>query len=804
MNAVSHIPVTHQSYMDQFLREMKKEGIVITDELIADGKLHRYHAQGDQVGSKNAWAILYIDQNPAGQFGCYKRHGDHKFSWKAGRQTKPMTAAEHKAQQADWDKRKAEQTARQQAKHDAAAERANDIWNAAVAATDDHPYLKRKGVKAHGLRLGKWEFINEETGEVRTVSNDALLVPLCDRTRKIRSLQGIFPGRILSNGTRDKDYLKDGAKRGLFHSIGRPQMSDGRPVFVICEGYATGATIHEETDHLVLVTFDTSNLLTVGQAIRESKPDAIILYAADNDHWTMNNPGLHFATIAAKAVGGLLAIPPFQQTDGKQDAEGKWSGPTDFNDLRAFGGVGAVRALFKAVLAANQVIQDDPEEITQSTEAPMGDASPSLQEDMPDNSPWPAPANTGDEDEGAPAFGAISIDGMSTMQAHDFPDLSAKMRPLNTIPNLAALMLNFKITARYNMISKETELTVPGLWGTQDNAQNVRLAHLTSLAARCGLPRENITEYTKAIADANAYNPVVEWIDSKPWDGVSRTQDLADTLICANPEFRTLLLRRWLISCAAGLLHKGFWTKGVLTLHGAQDLGKTSWFRRLVPAELGAFREGVSLDSTNKDSVMTAVSHWIVELGELESTLRRDMENLKAFISQTTDRLRRPYDRVDSEYPRRTVFCASVNSQKFLKDDTGNGRFWVIEVQAVKHDHDVDMQQLWAEVMSIYKAGEQWHLTPSEKARLNTGNEKFRQVSPFEELLATNYDLAASCARWINVTSLLIEMGYDKPNKAQVTEVGQMLHRLDIPKRILSGRTVYRIPEKLTGSPSYR
>ena len=423
---------------------------------------------------------------------------------------------------------------------------------------------------------------------------------------------------------------------------------------------------------------------------------------------------------------------------------------------------------------------------------------------MPRHSGNPALAATDSEVGGEERRGSETIDRQMILQPHDFPDLSAKMRPLNTIPNLAALMRNFKITARYNMISKETELSVPGLWGTEDNAQNVRLAHLNSLAAHCSLPRENLVEYTKAIADMNAYNPVVDWIKSKPWDGVSRIQDLADTLICASPEFRTLLVRRWLISCAAALSHGGFWTKGVLTLHGAQDLGKTSWFRRLVPAELGAFREGVSLDSTNKDSVMTAVSHWIVELGELESTLRRDMENLKAFISQTTDRLRRPYDRVDSEYPRRTVFCASVNSQKFLKDDTGNGRFWVIEVDAVKHDHDVDMQQLWAEVMSLYLAGEQWHLTPSEKAQLNAGNEKFRQVSPIEELLTTHYDLAAPQARWIPATSLLLELGYDKPSRAQATEAGQTLHSLGVPKRILQGRTVYRIPDRLTGPQPYR
>ena len=796
--------------INDLMTAMREQGIETSDPLKLNGTLERFHVHGDRMGSTSGWAKIHLDSRPAGTFGCFKRYGDHKFSWKAKHNNKLMTAAELQAQCADWARRKAEQDAATAKRHSDAAERAQALWNAAQPAPDNHPYLVRKGVKAHGLRMGVWEMINKDTGEVWPLTQKALYVPLCDKTRAVHSLQGIFPSKILGkgDGARDKDYLKDGAKRGLFHAIGKPQQFDGRPVFIICEGYATGATIHEETDHLVLVAFDTSNLLAVGEAIRKSKPDAIIIFAADNDQWTVTqyvtNPGLHYARDAAKEVGGLVALPPFAHSDGTQNEEGKWSGPTDFNDLRAYKGVGAVRALFEAVLTANQVIQDKPELITQSTEAKMDNASPSLQEDMPDNSHWPVPASTADEDDGAPAVGAISINGMSVMQAHDFPDLSAKLRPLNTIPNLAALMNHFNITARYNMIKKETELSIPGLLGTADNAQNVGLAHLNSLAAHCGLPRENLTEYVKAVADANAYNPVVEWIDSKQWDGMSRIQALADTLDCTNPEFRTLLVRRWLISCCASLVYRGFWTKGVLTLHGAQDLGKTSWFRRLVPANLGVFREGVSLDSTNKDSVMTAVSHWIVELGELESTLRRDMESLKAFISQKTDRLRRPYDRVDSEYPRRTVFCASVNSEKFLKDDTGNGRFWVITVEAVKHDHDIDMQQLWAEVMSLYRSGEQWHLTDSEKAQLNAGNEKFRQVSPFEELLTTNYDLAAPSGRWINPTLLLIEMGYNNPSKSQTTEVGQMLHRLGVEKRILKGRSLYRIPEKLAGSPSSR
>lgn len=366
--------------IDDLMTAMRGQGIEPSDPLKMDGTLERFHVMGDRKGSTNGWAKIHLDAKPAGNFGCMKRWGDHKFSWKAKRDTKPMSAADLKAHREDWARRKAEQAAATAKRHADAAGRAQALWSAAQPAPDNHPYLVRKGVKAHGLRMGVWEMINKETGEVWSLTSKALYVPLCDKTRAVHSLQGIFPGKILGkgDGARDKDYLKDGAKRGLFHAIGKPQKFEGRPVFVICEGYATGASIHEVTDHLVLVAFDTSNLLAVGEAIRESKPDAIILYAADNDQWTvtptMTNPGLHFALAAAKDVGGLVAVPPFAYSDGTQDAEGKWSGPTDFNDLAARDGNPAVAAIIEAVLVAHQVIQDEPAPDTEASEPVFDDA----------------------------------------------------------------------------------------------------------------------------------------------------------------------------------------------------------------------------------------------------------------------------------------------------------------------------------------------------------------------------------------------------------------------------------------------
>lgn len=383
-----------------------------------------------------------------------------------------------------------------------------------------------------------------------------------------------------------------------------------------------------------------------------------------------------------------------------------------------------------------------------------------------------------------------------------FPDLSEKGRPLNTIENLEALMQAHGIRTRYNLVSKSVELDVPGLKGTNDNRANTALSALSSIAARYCMPRESLGDYVKVIADRNAYSPVADWIRSTRWDGRDRLPAFFATLEAEDSALRDVVLHRWLIAAVAAVMKPtGFWCKGVLTLQGEQNLGKTSWFRSLMPLDLRhLIREGMHLDAQNRDSIVTAVSHWLVELGELESTLRRDMESLKAFITQTSDRMRRPYDRVDSEYPRRTVFFASVNSDRFLKDATGNSRFWVLRCQRIHHNHGLDMQQVWAQVyQQHYLKGEQWHLTAEEQVQLDKANGQFREVSPIEELLPEHFDLNVKPTAKFTASQVLLRLGYDRPSRAQLMEAAAALKNLGVPSQLLKGRTVYHLPEPKTG-----
>ncbi|MGT2471666.1 toprim domain-containing protein [Paraburkholderia terrae] len=337
-------------------------------DIIPDGKLHRIHADGDSKNVKDGWFILHADDRPAGKFGHNGKYGyDVSFSWSMKVERAPMSAEEKRAYREKMEADRARRDAEESARHAAAAALANRIWDAATPVDgDDHPYLQRKGIQSYGLRRGVWEKINSTTGEIETVAKDALLIPIWDRTKTIFTLQAILPDAKKLG--RDKDYLSGGDKRGRFFSIGKPVGINGEDVdtkgpnavILICEGYATGASLHAATGHAVIVAFDAPNLLPVAEVIRERFPLAKIIVAGDNDQWTLRpvkNPGVTRANEVRDAVGALVAIPHFDEALGVENDAGKIKGPNDFNDLAKLEGDDAVRAVIANTLNPPAVVE---------------------------------------------------------------------------------------------------------------------------------------------------------------------------------------------------------------------------------------------------------------------------------------------------------------------------------------------------------------------------------------------------------------------------------------------------------------
>ena len=170
--------------------------------------------------------------------------------------------------------------------------------------------------------------------------------------------------------------------------------------------------------------------------------------------------------------------------------------------------------------------------------------------------------------------------------------------------------------------------------------------------------------------------------------------------------------QRWLISGAARIFQPGCQCDYTLLLEGPQGIKKSSALHALAGDPW--FTDHIH-DLGSKDSRMDLHGKWIIELSELVSMRRAEVERVKAFLTARTDHFRVPYGRRSEDVPRSCVFAASTNDETPFVDSTGNRRFWPvhcghIDVEGIRRDRD----QLWAQAYALYKAGEVWWLETKE------------------------------------------------------------------------------------------
>ena len=389
-----------------------------------------------------------------------------------------------------------------------------------------------------------------------------------------------------------------------------------------------------------------------------------------------------------------------------------------------------------------------------------------------------------------------------------FVNLSDEGYPLCTLDNFYVLIDSLGYGVRYNVIKKAIELMIPGSAFTRDNRDNAAISHVLSECEKVRMPTKHVAQFLITTADRNQYNPVAAWIDSSGWDGVSRLDAFYDTVRvpAGGEKMKKRLMRKWLIQAvAAAFSPDGIAAQGILTFVGPQNIGKTTWFQRLAPAHLDSVLTGHTLDMRSKDSIFIALSYWIVELGELDATFSKsEVSALKSFVTQPMDKLRRPYAATESNFGRRTVFGGTVNESQYLNDPSGNRRFWSIEVDGFDLNHGIDMQQLWAEVKTIWVGGEQWALNMREMGELNEHNEEFTVSDPIEERLASAFEwseLGLGGDLWVTASDALTRIGVRDPSKWQTIAAGRALKKLNSgQRRKTNGRVVFAVP---VGEPEF-
>lgn len=377
-----------------------------------------------------------------------------------------------------------------------------------------------------------------------------------------------------------------------------------------------------------------------------------------------------------------------------------------------------------------------------------------------------------------------------------------------TVENLEEICKRIGVTIRFNHISRKEEINIPGMQSVSDIADKAYYAKLQSECAKFNFPIGQLDSFISHLASQNAYNPVANWILSREWDGENRKRQLFETVVSRNEVLKESLIYRWCLQAiAAAFEPNGIAAQGVLVFQGAQDIGKTSWMLSLVPEEMRSYvKESVILRLDKSDSVIEAAAFWLVELGELDATFKRsEIAQLKAFITNQKDVVRTPYSKRASEFPRRTVFFASVNPQEFLHDTTGNRRFWTIQCEKINWQHKIDMQQFWREIYEDYRSGERFHLTTEEKRLMNENNLMFESGDPINDRISMGYkwDHMHIANDWKTATDVLMEIGYKTPTNQDCRKAAEFIRKLNGDKQMkkASARLLLMPPRMTNDEP---
>lgn len=318
------------SPIEEFAQALKDNGLKLSGDPVMDGNWHRVPVEGDKGKETNGSYRGFLDGRPAGNITNFK--AGRVVDWVAtGVTLSDQERAQILAEAANV---RAAREADRQAGYDTAAKKAYGVW---VNLPDQaHPencaYLAAKGVKGHGVKVN---------------SQGNMIIPCRDESGRLWNIQTVSP--------QNKLFLKDSRKEGTFHVLevtGKGTLDTlaalKHGTVIIAEGYATAATIFEETGRPVIAAFDSGNLKTVAEAVRAKFPGRPILIAADNDHANVNgNVGMIKAEEAAKAVGGTFVAPKFTPEEQARKL-------TDFNDLKQARGNGWVRRTIEDALSKSQ------------------------------------------------------------------------------------------------------------------------------------------------------------------------------------------------------------------------------------------------------------------------------------------------------------------------------------------------------------------------------------------------------------------------------------------------------------------
>lgn len=706
-------------------------------DIIADDKRHYFQIARDKRGVKKGAYRLLIDGDSAVGWVIDYRQGD-THSW-SSRSKKDLTAEE----KAEWKRKNAERKKANEIEdkrlRDAAATVAKEVWGKADKC-EKHQYLDKKGIGSNGAKyLSDYKYSDALT------LKDVLIIPAY-KSGRISSIQFISGDLKL--------FLQDGDMNGAYSVI---KSGDDLGIIYICEGWATGASIHEATGCAVVVAFNAGNLVAVAKTMRDKYQDSEIIIAADNDQWTLMpeskrpkalkamksseisgdderwtewrqkdytfNTGIIKAKQAAIEIGGCKVVfPPYKGNEPHK--------PTDWNDFAKDFGYDVLKNQIQVV-----AITLDRGEVSESPLHPSDDLPPPYIQTLP-----------------IEAYES-DFSSMERREVGDWRELivhnSKGVMVANSLKNTILFVENhtaFRGVYVLNEFNHQISVVKCPPW-EDDRAfkvhdlSDIDISQTAAALEAYGLSPDTtrIHKAIEVVANINKVHPAKEYFNSLEWDGVERLDKWLNYYLGAEEEsadYLEFIGTKWMVAAVKRIYQSGCKFDHILVLEGNQGIGKSTALRELATFnDVPYFKDGLTVsDIRTKDSILQMQGCIIIELAELAGFSKKDDDELKQWITFQFDECRLPYARTNTKFPRQFVLSATTNNYEYLKDATGNRRYWPIKCSGI----DItalrkDRQQLWAEAVHLYKSGYSIAPTQDEMDLAKFEQAKRLASDPWEE-----------------------------------------------------------------------
>ena len=238
------------------------------------------------------------------------------------------------------------------------------------------------------------------------------------------------------------------------------------------------------------------------------------------------------------------------------------------------------------------------------------------------------------------------------------------------------------------------------------------------------------------------YDPYKEFLGSLPeWDGDDHIAALAATVKTDDENYWTWCLKKWLVAFVGSLVDEETVNQTAIIFCGKQGIGKSTWFRNILPQELRKYSSSGFMDPKEKETLVQLSELCLYNMDEVENLKPKNVEAIKELITKPSMYLRRAYTTLSQNYPRRCSFCGTANGTNILHDITGNRRFLCQNVLSIDYKlQGINLHQLYAQAYQLFRTGFRFWLDEEEQKTVEMQNARFRAVSLEEELMTTYFE----------------------------------------------------------------